>query len=731
VKSLRGIASLLLVVLLLGTLLTPDLKVAAVWTGKTIYIRSDGSVDPSDAPIKRMGNTYYVTEDIIIENTSGIAIEKDNIVLDGNNHSITGSGSGIILEKRRNVTIRNMVIRGFEVGINLVDSRYNVISSNSIDGNVVPATGHRVHIGIFLYSSVNNIISYNDVMNNDFGIYVTTSKYNIISGNNINGNYEGIQLDSSSYNVISGNSIEHNYKGIDIEMSSGNVIFHNNFVNNTRQVYSNSSVNTWDNGYPSGGNYWSDYKGIDEKSGPNQDQPGSDGIGDTPYSIKEGVVDRYPLMKPWGTKIFSITIPPDLILIEPQISGLTVTVNGVATPGYAGASITKIHWDWGDGSSEDSPFPASHTYSNAGMYTVTVTAYQSDGLSVTKTLQIKVISPYLLWKYKTGGSVYGVSVSCDGSYIAATSFDGYVYFFNRSGNLLWKYKREFRWNEGVSVSCDGNYIAAGSGGAVYFFNRSGNLLWKYWTETGGKSVDSVSVSSDGSYIAAGSLFDGYVYFFGRSGDLLWKHKIGRVRSVSVSSDGSYIAAGSDDRHVYFFNRSGNLLWKHETGCIVDSILISPDGSYIAAEWCDTLYFFNRSGNLLRRWKTGSIVSFSISSDGSYIAAGSWDNNTYLFDKSGDLLWKYETGGRVWSVSISSDGNYIAAGSDDGYVYFFTMSPPSPPKQQIPSPPQQTPEQKIPATKTPLADILYLLPIPLLAILLVFVLIRSKEKGKRR
>jgi hypothetical protein len=80
--------------------------------------------------------------------------------------------------------------------------------------------------------------------------------------------------------------------------------------------------------------------------------------------------------------------------------------------------------------------------------------------------------------------------------------------------------------------------------------------------------------------------------------------------------------------------------------------------------------------------------------------------------------------RVWSVSISSDGNYIAAGSDDGYVYFFTRSPPSPP--------QRTPEQKIPATKTPaLADILYLLPIPLLAILLVFVLIRSKEKGKRR
>jgi len=87
------------------------------------------------------------------------------------------------------------------------------------------------------------------------------------------------------------------------------------------------------------------------------------------------------------------TTPPTLILYNPQINGLTVTVNGTATPGYSGASITKIHWDWGDKSSEDHSFPASHTYSNSGTYTITVTAYQSDGLSTTKTVQVKVESP--------------------------------------------------------------------------------------------------------------------------------------------------------------------------------------------------------------------------------------------------------------------------------------------------------------------------------------------------
>ena len=49
-------------------------------------------------------------------------------------------------------------------------------------------------------------------------------------------------------------------------------------------------VNHWDNGYPSGGNYWSDYTGVD-----------GDGIGDTPYIILGGDnQDWYPFMNPNG-----------------------------------------------------------------------------------------------------------------------------------------------------------------------------------------------------------------------------------------------------------------------------------------------------------------------------------------------------------------------------------------------------------------------------------------------
>jgi len=50
------------------------------------------------------------------------------------------------------------------------------------------------------------------------------------------------------------------------------------------------SPNTFDNDYPSGGNYWSNYTGYDAND---------DGIGDTPYVIDANNRDKYPLMSPY------------------------------------------------------------------------------------------------------------------------------------------------------------------------------------------------------------------------------------------------------------------------------------------------------------------------------------------------------------------------------------------------------------------------------------------------
>ncbi|MEM2795452.1 MAG: NosD domain-containing protein, partial [Thermofilaceae archaeon] len=99
----------------------------------------------------------------------------------------------------------------------------------------------------------------------------------------------GIYLWNSSGITITGNTISNNGDGIYLWNSSGNRVFLNNFIGNVRQVYSLGSVNVWDDGFR--GNYWSDYRGEDRNN---------DGIGDTPYTIDEKNVDRYPLIHPYG-----------------------------------------------------------------------------------------------------------------------------------------------------------------------------------------------------------------------------------------------------------------------------------------------------------------------------------------------------------------------------------------------------------------------------------------------
>jgi parallel beta-helix repeat protein len=307
----------------------------------TIYIRADGSVDPSGAPILRKGDLYTLTSNIT-SNADGIVIERDNMTLDGAGYTVQGTGSenGISLAGRSNVTIKDMTIREFSTGVYSTSSDNNTFSgnniatrdhgiildsssgNNSISGNNITAN---YRYGIWLYSSSNNSVSGNNITASyGYGIWLYSSSNNSVSGNNITANHlAGICLDSSSgNNSISGNNIANNYDGIILDSSSGNnsisgnnitannevgialasssgnSIFHNNFANNAQQVYS-SSTDVWDDGYPSGGNYWSDYTGVDLHSGPYQNETGSDGIGDTPYVIDSSNMDNFPLMSPY------------------------------------------------------------------------------------------------------------------------------------------------------------------------------------------------------------------------------------------------------------------------------------------------------------------------------------------------------------------------------------------------------------------------------------------------
>ncbi|MGB8779056.1 MAG: NosD domain-containing protein, partial [Candidatus Bathyarchaeia archaeon] len=242
----------------------------------TIYIQADGTVYPISAPIQRNGNVYTLTGNINSE-TDGIVIETNNTILEGAGHSIQGtntpSSNGIYLSGNYNVTIRNIDIKGFESGI-LFDaySTYNNIIGNTVESNVYG-------VNCWAYADNNNII-----------------------GNNITGNsLAGAWLAGSSNDTVTENNIAANGLGINLQSSSNDSIYHNNFVDNPTQTSIYDSPGTWDNGYPSGGNYWSDYIGTDLYRGPHQNQTGSDGIGDTPYVIDANNTDNYPLMVPFGS----------------------------------------------------------------------------------------------------------------------------------------------------------------------------------------------------------------------------------------------------------------------------------------------------------------------------------------------------------------------------------------------------------------------------------------------
>ena len=154
----------------------------SAWTG-TVYIRADGSIDPPDAPIQRDGNVYTLTGNIA-SSADGIVVERDNIVIDGAGYTLqgTGSGRGIDLYGRKNVTVQNTRIDNFASGIG--QSRYSPI--NMVHGiRVLKNTITNNRCGVSFIYSYNNIIIENNITNNYYGISLSYSFNNTISRNNI------------------------------------------------------------------------------------------------------------------------------------------------------------------------------------------------------------------------------------------------------------------------------------------------------------------------------------------------------------------------------------------------------------------------------------------------------------------------------------------------------------------------------------------------------------------
>lgn len=224
---------------------------------------------------------------IVIVNSSSVRM-TDN-VMENNQYGVAGDDCS-------NCCIsRNTATNNWD-GIGIDESSAIEITENNVTNN------QDCGIASDFPLDYNNIAR-NNIANNPCGIWLnflpnSNLARNSIVANNITGNHYGITLRYSTNMSITNNNVANNGVGIWLEESSSNFMYHNNFVKNLFQI--NDPANIWDNGYPSGGNYWSNYVGVDVKKGPAQDQPGSDGIGDVPYVINSNNIDRYSLMNPYG-----------------------------------------------------------------------------------------------------------------------------------------------------------------------------------------------------------------------------------------------------------------------------------------------------------------------------------------------------------------------------------------------------------------------------------------------
>ena len=248
----------------------------------------------------------------------------ENTIIDGN-----GTADVIFHVTASNVVIENFTLQNTDISFGIQGTAIRIYRATNV--------------------KVNKVIT----KNNYYGLELRTSNFTKITRCQILNNTWGIYLhDKSSNNTFIGNTIANNSIGIHIAdpASQYNIFHHNNLINNTKQVSFIGGLNYFDNGYPSGGNYWSGYTAQDLNHGQYQNETGSDGILDEPYA---NAPDKYPFAYPlafieipMAGEHFQVVASTNSTLnsyeFNPQTKSLRLSLSGVdGTVGACRITIPK------------------------------------------------------------------------------------------------------------------------------------------------------------------------------------------------------------------------------------------------------------------------------------------------------------------------------------------------------------------------------------------------------
>ena len=206
-----------------------------------IYIRSNGSVDPSTAPIDKSGNNYKLTDNIVMHT---VVIQRDNIVLDGSDYMIEGNRSwmgiaprwgdagnnGIILVGRNHVNITNLNIEKFTAGVRITDSSHINIVGNSFKEEMAVMD---TPMGIVIEASSDVLIESNNFTSISGPAIASNGKNVIIRRNTLTDIIDGIDGSISiegSLNKITDNKIETAATSIRLAEADFNIIARNHIT---------------------------------------------------------------------------------------------------------------------------------------------------------------------------------------------------------------------------------------------------------------------------------------------------------------------------------------------------------------------------------------------------------------------------------------------------------------------------------------------------------------------
>jgi parallel beta-helix repeat protein len=216
----------------------------------------------------------------------------------------------------------------------IIDKSLTLVGEES---NIPTINGNGSHYCITVTADNVNINGF-IIESGIYGIEVRGCNFATIIGNTILNNDAGIALFGDSHsNTIIGNTLLDNYVGILLLDSHNNTVYHNNFINSTKFQFGGDNLyNDLE------GNYWSDYKGVDEDG---------DGVGDTAHVINENNQDEHPFTVPldpvpiiWGGAIYPVELSSNSTVFEidfrPLQRSMSFNVTGLdGTIGFCNVTI--------------------------------------------------------------------------------------------------------------------------------------------------------------------------------------------------------------------------------------------------------------------------------------------------------------------------------------------------------------------------------------------------------